>query len=363
MKKRILFIITQSEFGGAQRFLSTLVAKLDPARYDILVATGTTGDAHFTEHLRNIGIRNTIIPSLVRNPHPIKDFRAVSEIRNLINDFKPTTLFLLSSKAGFLGAKAAKDIAGLNVVYRIGGWAFNDPQSFIRRELIIHMERSSAPQKDYIVLNNTHDYDQAQRLGIRPRKQLVMIHNGIDIAKLKFLSREKAREKLGITAKIIVGTIANFYPSKGLEYFVAAAEQVADNSDIAFVIIGGGAHLPPFSSKVLRAGRIAEAARLLPAFDIFVLPSVKEGFPWVVAEAMAACIPVIATRVGATPEIIQDGQNGFLVEARHPDQIADRIKTLVNNEVLREQFGRLGLATIAEHFSIEKMVHDVEKLL
>lgn len=360
MAKRILFVITQSEFGGAQRFLSTLQPRLDAHEYDILVATGSTGDEHFTDHLKNIGIANTVLPSLVRDLDPIKDIKAISEIRKLISDFKPDTLFLLSSKAGFLGAWAARNYK-VKVIYRIGGWAFNDPQSAIRKNVLIKAEKFSAQQKDIIILNNTHDLEQAKSLGIAPRQKLAMIHNGIDVTKLKLLSREAARAKLGLPAHgLFIGTIANYYPSKGLPDLVKTARLVPD---LPFVIIGDGKVKPPHADNVRLLGRIPEASRYLLAFDIFVSPSLKEGFPWAVLEAMAAGVPTIATRVGASPEVIQDGINGILAEAGQPEQLAEKINHLAHDMAARSRFAEAGRTTVEQNFNLDTMVEETKKLL
>ena len=338
-QKKILFIITQSEFGGAQRFLSTLIPHLDAERYDVLVATGSTGDAHFTDHLNNLKIPNTTLKHLVRNPRPWHDVKAIFEIKRLIQNFRPDTLFLLSTKAGFLGS-----FTGFNgkILYRIGGWAFNDPQNWLRRNLIIAAERFAARWKDVIIVNNRHDFLQAQQFHIRPRNKVVLIHNGLDIANLKLYPREEARTKLGLPLDaFVVGTIARDYPTKGLRY------------------------LPrhPEGYRQIVLSNVKYASRYLKAFDVYVSPSVKEGFSWAILEAMATGIPVIATRVGAAPEMIEDGVNGILVEPKNTDQLATSILTLIQNERLRQEFAIQAHQTVLKKFDLAKMVQEIESLL
>lgn len=366
MKRKILFIITQSEFGGAQRFLSTLIPKLDHDAYEVLVATGRTGDEHFTEHFQNLGIPTTTIPHLVRNVQPVYDVRALFEIRALIRRFQPHTLFLLSTKAGWMGSCATvlpPRIRGVRVVYRIGGWTFNDPWRWWKKNFYRFMERLSSRWKDVIILNNQYDFNQVPRFHLEPREAVRLIHNGLDVDKMKFLERGKARERLGITAPLVVGTIANFYPSKGLEYLVEAARTFIHRKDIVFVIIGSGHSTPPEAPNVLMPGRIPEASRYLPAFDIFLSPSLKEGFQWAILEAMAAKVPVVATRVGAAPEIIEDGKNGFLVEPGKPEEIAQAIQRLLADDRLRQEFGIQGYQTAREKFDAGKMVREITGLI
>ena len=387
-KKKLLFVITQSEIGGAQRFLTVLLENLDKNKYEIRVAFGDAGTKDFLEQeLAQKGIITHRLMYLSREIHPLNDLRSVFEIRKLIKSTKSEVLFLMSSKAGFVGSLASVfpgKIQGLKVVYRIGGWSFNDPWPKWKKRLWILLEKISARWKDIIIVNSQHDLRQAAELKIKPREKLLLIHNGLDVYKNIFLPREEARKKIwemllkdpdnigGGTAKTIIGTIANFYPAKGLPVLIQAAEQFKDQEEIIFIIIGDGAERSvlekmiaekKLEKKVFLLGQIPEASRFLPAFDIFILPSVKEGFPWVLLEAMAAKLPVIATAVGAVPEIIENGKNGLLIPPARPEEIARKILELSNNDRLRNELGIQAHQTVLFKFSAETMIKEVEKLL
>ena len=154
--KKILFVITQSEFGGAQRFLYNLISRLNSSNYDIKVAIGDAGNMEFTQALRAINIPTSELKLLVREMNPLKDMQAVFELRKLINDFNPDILFLISSKAGFIGSLALRQAQGkpfdktqgeqpkTKVIYRIGGWSFNDPWPKWKKWLWIILDRFSA---------------------------------------------------------------------------------------------------------------------------------------------------------------------------------------------------------------------------
>ena len=322
LKKRVLFIISQSELGGAQRFLSNLISHLDRDVYEFLVAIGSSGNGDFLRVLKARGIPCQTLKFLKREP-TVNDIRAVFEIRSLIKNYHPDVLFLNSSKAGFIGSLASvfpTRINAVKIIYRIGGWTFNDPWPKWKRWLWIVLEWLSAKWKDTIIVNNQRDLDQAEKLKIRPRMQTVLIHNGIETYKLDLVPREEAREKLlekaakysgrNIQVKNIIGTIANFYPTKGLEHLIQAADYFNNSDNVVFFIIGDGELRPELEKmirekglerKVFLLGQIPDAYRFLPAFDVFVLPSVKEGFPWALIEAMSAKLPVVATDVGAVP--------------------------------------------------------------
>lgn len=383
-RKRVLFVVTQSEFGGAQRFLFEIITHLDQGKYELFLAAGQSSDRELIAALQ--GPLNIFqLSHLRRSISPLHDFLAVRELRKLIKKIAPDILFLNSSKAGFIGALAKtfpSPLSALRVIYRIGGWTFNDPWPPWEKWLWMMLEKFNAPLKDVIIVNNQHDLEQAQTLGIRPKASLTLIHNGLDVYKTGFLPREEARLKLFETiakqhgkifqVKYIIGTIANFYPPKGLSYLITAAERFRDNDEVAFVIIGDGEERPlleklitekRLTKKVFLMGRIANARELLPAFDVFVLPSIKEGFPWVILEAMAAKVPVIASEVGAIPEIITDGENGLSVTPRHTEELASKIERVLGDDRLRQELGIQGHQTVLFKFGLDKMVKQIEKIL
>lgn len=381
LKKRVLFVITQSEMGGAQRFLATLLPYLDETRYELLVAAGKDGDDELMVALNSHRIPWEKLKHLRRDIMPIEDVRGVFEIRNLIERFQPQTLFLCSSKAGFVGSLAAKlsrDVSP-KVVYRIGGWTFNDPWPAWQRWLWRFLERISASWKDVIIVNNQSDLNQAQRIGIKPRNNLILIHNGLDPYRIALLPRDEARAKfmemIPIPDKIpeltkIVGTIANLYPSKGLEHLITAARRLPEDTIVC--IIGDGNLRPKLeelidkynlSHRAFLLGRVPQASQYLPGFDTFVLPSVKEGFPWSLLEAMAAKLPVVATRVGAVPEMIEDRKNGVLVDPASADQLGREIGAILGNEMAAREMGIQAHQTVLFKFSLDRMVEKIESVL
>ncbi|HVZ10821.1 MAG TPA: glycosyltransferase [Candidatus Paceibacterota bacterium] len=378
-RKKILFVITQSEMGGAQMFLLQLLTHVRRDAYDLTIAVGSDGDGSFSRALGGIGITPLIIKSLKRDPHPISDIRAIYEIRDIINSLQPATLFLLSSKAGFIGSLAGQLARQRPVViYRIGGWTFNDPWPAWKRQLWKGLERTSGPWKDYIIVNNTHDLIQARQFHIEPSKGLELIYNGIEPYGNGTLAPDAARAKLlelcGLsannTAKIAC-TIANFYPAKGLETLLEAAALLKDEN-LVFIIIGDGQERPRLQQKiaalglqrsVFLPGALENARQYLPGAQVFVLPSLKEGFPWSVLEAMAAKIPVVATRVGAVPEVLDNGKSGIIVESGKPVEIKEAVLTVLHQENLAREMVIQAHQTLVKSFSITSMIEKIETLL
>ena len=392
-KKRILFVITQSEFGGAQRFLYELTTRLDKGRYEILVASDSNKKSEFLNSLEQKDIKTRQLRFLKREINPIFDCLGVMELIKLINNFKPDYLHLNSSKAGVLGSIAgqilkitkSKEFKNLKVIYRIGGWSFNDPVSKLKKLNWVLAEKITARFKDIIIVNSKSDFDQAIRLKIKPKKEVKLIHNGLDALKIGFLSKEEAKlklfKKIGksghnniFQTKFFIGTIANFYQTKGLDYLIEAFNLLNTKNqiqDVKLLLIGDGRERVNLEKKisdyglkekVILLGQIPEAFKYIEAFDVFVLPSVKEGFPWAILEAMAAKVPVISTSVGAVPEIIENGKNGILVEPKSPGQLAEAIQYLLENERVRQELALQGHQTVLFKFPIEKMIKETEEL-
>lgn len=380
MVKKILFIITQSEFGGAQRFLANFTTSLDKKKYEILVAAGPEGDDKngVLSFLEKKGISTKHLKRLKRSVNPLFDLLGLFEIRKLIKKEKPDTIFLCSSKAGFLGSLAAKGM-NIKVIYRIGGWTFNDPRCRLSKGMYKQIEKISAKWKQYIIVNSEYERKQAIKLGIKPKQKIVTVYNGVDLNKLDFLLPEQAREKvLGEIERkekdkdCLLGTIANLYPSKGLEYLITSANAlIKKNPRIVFVVIGEGEEREKLEKLIEKydlknnfflIGAIPEAYKYLKAFDIFVLSSVKEGLPWTILEAMAAETPIVATKVAGIPEVLEDKSSGLLVESKNPKQLAKAIKRLLDNKELKKKLANQARKRVEEKLGLQKMVDNIEKL-
>ena len=400
-KKKILYVVTQSELGGAQHYLFNLVTHLDHQKYNILVAAGPQGDDKngLLFALEKEGIKTKHLQHLIREINPWQDFLAYREIKNLIKEFKPDVVQSHSSKAGLLASLAAKKFkiqnSKLKILYRIGGWSFNEPLPYIIRKFYFWAEKFSARHKDIIIVNSEHNRKQAVDLKICPREKIVTIYNGIDLDKLNFLSKEEAKEKLihDIRHKTqedkihisdvmcqmsnikIIGTIANLYKNKGIEYLINAAHLIFSNPrlaiiDLIFIIIGEGKERKNLELKIknyelqdkfLLIGDIPNAAQYLKAFDVFVLPSIKEGMPWGILEAMAAELPIIATKVGGIPEVLRDEKDGILVPSRNYEALTEMILRILENQQLAQCLAESAKKRIRD-FSLKKMVRETEKL-
>lgn len=378
VKRKILFLVTQSEFGGAQRYVYE-ISKALSEKHDILVAAGH-GDGELFKKLESTEALPLYLKHLKRAPNPLRIIQAIAEIVHVLKKEKPDILFLCSTTAGLLGSIASKIYKlktrnyQLKTIYRVGGWAFNDPRPFWQNWLIFWMEKITARFKDLIIVNSEYDWRIAVEKKIISPEKIVKIYNGIDVGSLDFLSKEEARNLLtsdfnrllksevNEVNKLWIGCVANFYKTKGLEYLIMAMTKSVGirYQQTKLVIIGEGRERPKLEAmikkydlknKVILAGRILDAYKYLKAFDVFVLPSLKEGFPWVILEAIAARIPIVATKVGAIPEILP---GEFLVEPADAEALAKKISRMLEYQILPK---------FKQEFSLQKMVGETENAI
>ena len=415
-RKKILFIITQSQWGGAQKYIYDLATNLDKQKYNIIVAAGESKKEGLLTLFKDANIKTHFLKHLKRAINPYYDLRAIFEIVKLIRKEKPDIIHLNSTKAGILGSLAAIFIRVSNshyshknshhshrIIYTVHGWVFNEPMSWWRKNLYLWLEKLTAKFKDKIICVSEYDYQIALKYKIAPASKLVTIHNGIDLNKLEFLPKKEVIEYLTQISshsepneeslchsepaknleilreypqddeKKIIGTIANFYPTKGLKYLIRAAKIIcnlkSETYNPLFVIIGDGPEYKNIESrimnyglndKILLLGSISEAYKYLKAFDIFVLPSVKEGFPYAILEAMSAGLPIVATKMSGIPEIIKNNINGLLAPIKSPKALAKKIDNLLNDQKLNKKFSKNNLKDV-KRFSLKTMVEKTEK--
>lgn len=197
-------------------------------------------------------------------------------------------------------------------------------------------------------------------LGIAPEK-VHLIPNGVDCSTFRPLPWDEARGELQLSSeRIIVLWIGRFVSIKGVEFLIQAIPGVVSSEPkVLFVLVGSGelenamkTHVQQMglSDAVMFAGKIVQdkVPLWLNAADILVLPSLNEGRPNVILEAMACEIPVVATSVGGIPEIVHDHKNGFLVAPKDPLVLAERLSILIKNPSLRTQMGKIGRTMIFE---------------
>jgi glycosyltransferase involved in cell wall biosynthesis len=203
-----------------------------------------------------------------------------------------------------------------------------------------------------------------------PQNKVVVIPNGVEVPDVdRFPGSRGARTELGLPIdQVVVGTVARLDPVKRLDVLFQALGSLPD---VSSVIIGDGperARLMALSDRIELTGRIHFAGQQgdvrpwLAAIDVFALSSDWEGMSNALLEAMAAGLPIVATAVGGTPDVVVDGVTGLLVPPRDSSALAKAIATLVRDPDLRRRMGQAGRERVLQHFSVERMVERTQNL-
>lgn len=390
--KKVLYVITKNDVGGAQKYVHDLAANLDKKRFEAKIIYGGQ-DIQW--------LSNKTYPWLLF----INDWLAVLELIKIFKREQPDVIHLNSSKAGVIGSLAAwlyKTLLSLNpipylpdgqagtrypkVVFTAHGWVFNPTNdiSWLVKQFYISLHKLAAKFQDRIICVSEYDYNLALCYSIAPKEKLVAIHNGID-PNIEFLDKDVARKQLlsyagaivnesgdknSSTHKLInstwVGSIGRLVKEKNYETFVVAAAKLLNSQTdklINFFIIGDGYEKQKLelliTSYQLR-GRFfivpptGDDYKYLKAFDVFVLPSIKEGLPYTILEAMVAKTPVIATNVGGLPEILKD-DCGVIITPRQPEKLAIAIADLLKNTKTTTDLTTKAVAKVKSDFSLIQM--------
>lgn len=365
-KKKILIVITKSNFGGAQRYVYDIARSLK-GEFDIAVACG--GNGLLVGKLSAEGVRTVPIPFLDRDVNPLKDTLAFFRLHSLIRKEDPDVLHLNSSKIGGLGALAGR-IAGVpRIIFTAHGWAWNENRGMISKLFIRLVYILTFVFSHYVIAVSEAIRDQA--LSLPFANKMKVIRHGIDDALVydKTIARNMLPKKsLGVN--MIVGTVAELHPIKGLAYSIEAFSLMKD-LDASYVIWGEGDERKKLEAlitkhgleeKVFLQGPVPDAALLMKAFDCFLLPSLSEALGYVILEAGRAGVPVIATSVGGIPEIITDMKSGILVHPKNAKEIARAVRFMAQNKDKMDVMAHALNKTVTERFSIGPMIEATKKI-
>jgi len=362
---RVLYIITKLELGGAQKQLLSLAKALDKNKFSLYLFTARSG--LLVGELGAIyGLTVYLSGFLERPLNPLKDFLAFLEIYRFIKHNKIDIVHVHSSKAGIIGRLAAGAVGVKVVIHTVHGWSFNDSQAYLLKKFYIFLERLCARSTSKIIVVSHHDKEKGLNKLIGKESQYEIIPYGINHAEFQGNSSELKNEFHISSSDLLVGTIACFKPQKAPQDFIELARLVtAKSENVKFIMIGDGqmrGHIQKLISdyqlqdKVILAGWRRDIPQILSALDIFVLTSLYEGLPIAVLEAMASAKAVVATHTGGIAEVIKDGENGFLIAPKEPQELADKVFSLLNDVNLRKRLGENARLSIAGSFSVTSMV-------
>lgn len=369
---RVLYVITKSNFGGAQRYIFDLATYLPKERFSVTVALGGTGEQDaktgvLLEKLHAAGIHTIRVRHFMRDMSLIQDIGAFFELLRIVQREKPDILHVTSSKAGGIGVLVGRLLLVPKVFFTSHGLAFDESwRPWWQRKLIWF-----ATWITILLSTKTIQItkDTALRAAKMPfsKNKIVLIHNGREAP--MFVSRDEARKKLchreHVCGEYWVGTIAELTPNKNLHVLIDAAALLHKKGIRPHVwILSEGEERERLETQAKKLaienyvhmpGYIQDASTLLKAFDIFTLPSKKEGLPYVLLEAGQASLPVVTSNISGIQDIVTNDETGFMIDV-NAQSLADALEKLIEDETLRKKFGEALHKHVASVFTIEHMV-------
>lgn len=330
-------IITRLEGGAGALALSGILA-VGQEVIKPLIITGSGG--RLLEIASAHGVEVIVDPVLSPDIAPISDLRAVRRLTALLDRRRPRIVHTHCAKGGAIGRIAGRRAGVDRIVHTYHGFPFHQFQSPLRRRAYVAAERRLGRLTDVALCTGTGVAVEAIRRGLVAPERVRTIGVTVDPAcRLRAgdpQARLRARAALGISgSQRVVGAVGRLTYQKAPDDFVTALAALAE-ADVTGVWIGSGELAGPVRGQAAAAGRRLvltgdrdDVADLLPALDVFVLPSRYEGLPTAVAEAMAAGIPVVATAVNAVADLVEPGVTGLLVPAGRPERLAAAIGHLL----------------------------------
>ena len=324
-----------------------------------LEVVGVSAPGPFVPQLESWGIRHEPLRHATRSTAVGQDVMALVELWQLFRRLRPDIVHTHNPKTGLYGRVAARAAGVHGVVNTVHG-LYSSPEDRATRKAVVYtLERAASLCSGAELVQNPEDLQVLARLGV-PSRKLVLLGNGVDLHHFRpganEHSRRQARADLGVDGDaVVVGTVARLVWQKGFRELFVAAERIRDtHPHVVFVVVGGSdpdkadAIPPEELAAARRRGRIVfvggrdHMEHVYPAFDLFVLPSHREGFPRSAMEAAASGLPVIATDIRGCRQVVSHGQSGLLVPLHDPVRLAAAIGELAVDPALRRRMGTEG---------------------
>jgi L-malate glycosyltransferase len=367
---RVCHIASGDVWAGAEAQVAALLGALR-AFPELELSAVLLNRGRLHDELAGLGI-----PVAVCDESRAGIMRLFLETRRRLREFRPEILHTHGYKENVLGAAAGRASSRPKLVQtyhgiqeNLTGWAGARMRLYDRLNSVVGRMAGDG----FIGVSS----EIAQILRERyPEKDVRCIRNGIDVARVApSRARNAVRDRIGVAREaFVVGTVGRLMPIKAFDRLIAAlAQLLRDRAGLnaRLVIVGDGPLRRELEACAARLGVSRETtflgARgdvydLMAAFDVFALPSLHEGVPMVILEAMAIGVPIVASRVGGIPEILEDGRDALLVEAAAPGALAHAIGRLAADPSLRAALARSARHQAEARFSITATAASVVEL-
>jgi glycosyltransferase involved in cell wall biosynthesis len=359
---KILFVSTSTTVGGAEKTLFALATLLDHRRFATTSVVSLKPEGHYAKRLAAQGVRTETL-GLSRAPRPSD----ASRLARIIERERPAIVHAVMYQAIQLARMAKKRSA---FPFKL----VSSPRvNYRSRSLVTLLVDRWLKERDDLLIAECDASRRflISRLGYKPAKVLT-IRNGVDLAgwPASKIDRQKKRLELRLgAADVLVGAIGRLDRQKGFATLIEAMARLKE-TPLRCVILGDGPERGRLEALIRRhhlersvwlLGEKTDIPSWLSAFDAYCLPSLWEGLPNALLEAMALGLPVIASRVDGVPEAVTSGKDGLLVPPAKPAALAAALKTLAADPALRASLGAAAKAAVSERFTLRRMIGEYER--
>jgi glycosyltransferase involved in cell wall biosynthesis len=364
-RRRILHVITHLDNGGAQANTLLSVAGLDRGRYQVDLVAGPgvlQGQAAASAD------RLVVLRYFRRSLFSLGDLRAAVVLWRLVGTYD--VVHTHGSKAGIIGRLAARLRGVPAVVHTVHGFPVHDYMPRLKRHLLLGLERLAARCADRIVCVCHANAAEALALGVARPEQLRVVVSGVPSELVRSGRHDAVRAELGIPLDApVVGTVTRLMEQKAPLDFVAAARRVtAAHPEVHVVMVGDG----PLRDQVAAAaagiprlhllGYRTDVPDVLAMLDVVAFSSLWEGLGRALTEAVLSGKPVVATAVNGVPDLVVDGETGYLTRAGRPKELADRILDLLTRSDRGAAMGLTGASRVVGRYDVKEMVDGLDHL-
>ena len=367
--KKILHICTVGI--TARAFLLPIFKKLQSEGYDLTFACTDDADARFVE---SKGI--PFFPVKISRKISPTDLFAIFKLYKFIKKNNFDVVNTHTAKAGFVGRTAAWLARLPLIIHTAHGLVVHENLSRLKKFIYKFLEKWIGKKTDAFIVVTDKVGEELVKAGIAEKNKIHRIYNGIDLEKfaaVKNISCENLKQKFKISNNdFIIGTLSRLVSDKGIEDLISAFKIIREKNPKTKLVVAGDGPLKNsliqlaenlgIKNYVFFIGWQDDVPGTLALFDVFCLPTLREGFGYVFLEAQAAGIPVVATKIEPLTETMQDGISALLVPTRSPEKTALAIQQIIDDEQLRRNLIESGMKNVRERFNQKDQLNQITEL-
>ena len=357
--RKVLQIIDDATIGGGQRHVLWLSTGLRAHGWQVEVACAA--DGWLVDELRSQGIVHHGVEMSNR-----PSLSTLGGIRGVLDRVDPAVVHTHGSTAGFYGRVAARLRRSQAVVHTYHGLHYLHEKAGARRAVFEFVDRALSRITDRVICVSDSDRRVTLGRGLASEGKTAVIKIGIDPGPFSEIPQRP------MPSRPTIGTIGRLHPQKGHAHLIDAMKRLRDGGFPAELEIVGEGELRRSLTAQIQESGLASAVRLLGAqtdapailsrFDVFVLPSLWEGLPYVLLEAMAAARPIVASNVDGVAEAVADSEEGILVRPGDPEALADGLRRALDDPARAQSMGRKARERVWREFGVEGMIQKISLL-